>query len=138
MPADLLGQPDLPHLPGPPYPGVLPVRARPPGPGGMARRAGLRRLPRACPSPPAECAGCGASHAELWRIQCSYDEVQIPGGQTIFVPRAPLVTVNAAVSVCVDAVTYPVARAFALLGRGASSTALHHLVRPIRTALTLI
>jgi hypothetical protein len=81
---------------------------------------------------------CGASHAELWRIQYSYDEVQTPGGQTIFVPRAPLVTVNAAVSVCVDAVTYPVARAFALLGRGASSTALHHLVRPIRTALTLI
>lgn len=81
---------------------------------------------------------CGASHAELWRIQYSYDDVQTPGGQTIFVPRAPLVTVNAAVSVCVDAVTYPVARAFALLGRGASSTALHHLVRPIRTALTRI
>ena len=81
---------------------------------------------------------CGASHAELWRIQYSYDEVQTPGGQTIFVPRAPIVTVNAAVSVCVDAVTYPVARTFALLGRGASATALHRLVRPIRTALTLI
>jgi hypothetical protein len=48
----------------------------------------------------------------------------VPGGQTILVPRAPLVTVNAAISVCVDAVTYPVARAFALLGRGASSAAL--------------
>ncbi len=80
---------------------------------------------------------CGASHAELWRIQYSYDEVKAPGGQTIFVPRAPLVTVNAAVSVRVDAVTYPVARAFALLGRGASSTALQQLVRPMRSALTL-
>ena len=80
---------------------------------------------------------CGASHAELWRIQYSYDEVKTPGGQAIFVPRAPLVTVNAAVCVCVDAVTYPVARAFALLGRGASSTALHQLVRPMRSALTL-
>lgn len=80
---------------------------------------------------------CGASHAELWRIQHSYDEVKTPGGRAIFVPRAPLVTVNAAVCVCVDAVTYPVARAFALLGRGASSTALHQLVRPMRSALTL-
>lgn len=52
LPADLLGQPDLPHLPGPPAPAVLPVRARPPGPGGVARRAGLRRLLRACPPPP--------------------------------------------------------------------------------------
>jgi len=44
LPADLLGQPDLPHLPGPPSPAVFPVPARPAGPGGMARRAGLRRL----------------------------------------------------------------------------------------------
>ena len=61
----------------------------------------------------------------------------MPGGQTILVPRAPVVTVNAAISVCVDAVTYPVTRAFALLGRGASSAALHRPVRPIRSALTL-
>ena len=46
---------------------------------------------------------CGASHAELWRIQYSYDEVQRPDGQTVWVPRAPVATVNAAVSVCVDA-----------------------------------
>jgi hypothetical protein len=80
---------------------------------------------------------CGASHAELWRIQYSYDEIQALDGQTILVPRAPLVTVNAVVSVCVDAVTYPIARAFVLLGRGASSAALQRLVRPIRSALTL-
>lgn len=80
---------------------------------------------------------CGASHAELWRIQHSYDEVQRPDGQTLLVPRAPLATVNAAVSVCVDALTYPVARAFALLGRGASSTELHQLRQPLRSALSL-
>lgn len=50
---------------------------------------------------------CGASHAELWRIQHSPDEVQTPGGQTTFVPRAQVVTVNAALRVCVDAVSYP-------------------------------
>jgi hypothetical protein len=44
VPADHLGQPDLPHLPDTPSPAVLLVRARPPGPGGMARRASLRRL----------------------------------------------------------------------------------------------
>jgi hypothetical protein len=80
---------------------------------------------------------CGASHAELWRIQYSYDEVQRSDGQTVWVPRAPVATVNAAVSVCVDALTYPVARAFALLGRGASSTELHQLRQPLRSALTL-
>jgi len=52
LPADLLGQPDLPRLPGTASPAVLPVRARSPGPGGMARRAGVRRLLRACPPPP--------------------------------------------------------------------------------------
>jgi hypothetical protein len=52
LPADLLGQPDLPHLPDPPSPAVLPVRARPPGPSRMARRTGLCRLLRACPPPP--------------------------------------------------------------------------------------
>jgi len=41
------------------------------------------------------------------------------------------------VSVCVDAVIYPIARAFALPGRGAASAALHRLVRPMRSALTL-
>jgi len=51
LPADLLGQPDLPRLPGPSSPAVLPLRARPAGPGGMACRAGLRRLLRACPPP---------------------------------------------------------------------------------------
>ena len=80
---------------------------------------------------------CGASHAELWRIQYSYDEVQRPDGQTLWVPRAPVATVNAAVSVCVDALTYPVARAFALLGRGASSAELHELRQPLRSALSL-
>lgn len=79
----------------------------------------------------------GASHAELWRIQYSYDEVQRPDGQTVWVPRAPVATVNAAVSVCIDALTYPVARAFALLGRGASSVELHQLRQPLRSALTL-
>ena len=52
LPADLLGKPDLPHLPDPPSPAMFPVRTRPPGPGGMARRAGLCRLLRACPPPP--------------------------------------------------------------------------------------
>ena len=33
--------------------------------------------------------------------------------------------------------TYPVARAFALLGRGASSVELHQLRQPLRSALTL-
>jgi hypothetical protein len=80
---------------------------------------------------------CGASHAELWRIQYSYEEVQRPDGQTIWVPRAPVATVNAAVSVCVDALTYPVARAFALLGRGASAEELYQLRQPVRSALTL-
>ena len=80
---------------------------------------------------------CGASHAELWRIQYSYDEVQRSDGQLVWVPRAPVATVNAAVSVCVDALTYPVARAFALLGRGASSAELHQLRQPLRSALTL-
>lgn len=79
----------------------------------------------------------GASHAELWRIQYSYDEVQRPDGQTLWVPRAPVATVNTAVSVCVDALTYPVARAFALLGRGASCVELHQLRQPLRSALTL-
>jgi hypothetical protein len=79
----------------------------------------------------------GASHAELWRIQYSYDETQRPDGQTVWIPRAPVATVNAAVSVCVDALTYPVARAFALLGRGASSAELHELRQPLRSALTL-
>ena len=79
----------------------------------------------------------GASHAELWRIQYSYDETQRPDGQTVWVPRAPVATVNAAVSVCADALTYPVARAFALLGRGASSAELHELRQPLRSALTL-
>ena len=79
----------------------------------------------------------GASHAELWRIQYSYEEVQRPDGQTVWVPRAPVATVNAAVSVCIDALTYPVARAFALLGRGASSVELHQLRQPLRAALTL-
>jgi hypothetical protein len=45
--------------------------------------------------------------------------------------------VNAAVSVCADALTYPAARAFALLGRGASCTELNHLRQPLRSALTL-
>jgi hypothetical protein len=80
---------------------------------------------------------CGASHAELWRIQYSYDEVQRPDGQVVWVPSAPVATVNAAVSVCVDALTYPVARALALLGRGASCAELHHLRQPLRSALTL-
>jgi len=44
MPADFLGKPDLPHLPGPPSPAVFPVRTRPPGPGGMARRPQHRPL----------------------------------------------------------------------------------------------
>jgi hypothetical protein len=44
VPADHLRQPDLPGLPGPSSSAVLPVRTRPPGPGGMARRASLRRL----------------------------------------------------------------------------------------------
>jgi hypothetical protein len=57
--------------------------------------------------------------------------------QTVWVPRAPVATVNAAVSVCIDALTYPVARAFALLGRGASSVELHQLRQPLRSALTL-
>jgi hypothetical protein len=52
LPADPLRQPDPPRLPGPPSPTVLPVRARPPGPGGMARRTSLHRLLRACPPPP--------------------------------------------------------------------------------------
>jgi hypothetical protein len=52
--------------------------------------------------------------------------------------RAPVATVNAAVSICIDALTYPVARAFALLGRGASSVELHQLRQPLRSALTLI
>lgn len=80
---------------------------------------------------------CGASHAELWRIEHSYDEVQRSDGQTVWIPRAPVATVNAAVSVCADALTYPVARAFALLGRGASCAELHHLRQPLRSALTL-
>ena len=80
---------------------------------------------------------CGASHAELWRIQYSYEEIQRPDGQIVWVPRAPVATVNAAVSVCVDALTYPVARAFALLGRGASCAELHQLRQPLRSALTL-
>ena len=80
---------------------------------------------------------CGASHAELWRIQYSYEEIQRPDGQTVWVPRAPVATVNAAVSVCVDALTYPAARAFAFLGRGASSEELHQLRQPVRSALTL-
>ena len=80
---------------------------------------------------------CGASHAELWRIQYSYDEVQRPDGQTVWVPRAPVATVNAAVSVCVDALTYPAAQAFALLGRGASLAELSQLRQPVRSALTL-
>jgi hypothetical protein len=46
---------------------------------------------------------CGASHAELWRIQHSYDEVQRPDGQVVWIPSAPVATVNAAVSVCADA-----------------------------------
>jgi hypothetical protein len=79
----------------------------------------------------------GAPHAELWRIQYSYDETQRPDGQTVWVPRAPVATVNAAVSVCADALTYPVARAFSLLGRGASSAELHELRQPLRSALTL-
>jgi hypothetical protein len=58
---------------------------------------------------------CGASHAELWRIQYSYEEVQRPDGQVVWVPRAPVAAVNAAVSVCADALTYPVARALAPL-----------------------
>jgi hypothetical protein len=80
---------------------------------------------------------CGASHAEFWRIQYSYDEVQRPDGEIVWVPRAPVATVNAAVSVCVDALTYPVARAFALPGRGASLAELDQLRRPLRSALTL-
>jgi len=80
---------------------------------------------------------CGASHAELWRIQHSYDEVQRPDGQVVWIPSAPVATVNAAVSVCADALTYPVARALALLGRGASCTELHYLRQPLRSALTL-
>ena len=80
---------------------------------------------------------CGASHAELWRIEYSYEEIQRPDRQTVWIPRAPVATVNAAVSVCVDALTYPVARAFALLGRGASSEEVHQLRQPLRSALTL-
>ena len=59
MPADLLGQPDLPQLPGPPSPAVFPVRARPPGPGRVARRAGLVGCYEHVRRHPAECAGCG-------------------------------------------------------------------------------
>jgi hypothetical protein len=62
--------------------------------------------------------------------------VETPHAQA-WVPRAPVATVNAAVSVCIDALTYPVARAFALLGRGASSVELHQLRQPLRSALTL-
>lgn len=80
---------------------------------------------------------CGASHAELWRIQHSYDEIQRSDGQVIWIPSAPVATVNAAVSVCIDALAYPVARALALLGRGASCAELHHLRHPLRSALTL-
>jgi hypothetical protein len=63
--------------------------------------------------------------------------IQRADGQTVWVPRAPVATVNAAVSVCADALTYPVARAFALLGRGASFAELHELRQPLRSALTL-
>jgi hypothetical protein len=52
LPADLFRQPDLPGLPGPSSPDLLPVWARSSSPGGMARRTGLHRLLRACPPPP--------------------------------------------------------------------------------------
>jgi hypothetical protein len=50
LPAVFLWQPDLPPMPDPAAPSVLPVRPEPPCPGGMAHRACLCRLLRARPS----------------------------------------------------------------------------------------
>lgn len=79
----------------------------------------------------------GAAHAELWRIQHGYREVKRPDGTVVLDPYIPVVWLNAAASVCIDSMMYPLARAFVYAGRGASWKDLEAQVAPLREAMTL-
>lgn len=78
---------------------------------------------------------CGASHAELWRLQYGYTSTTAPDGTETIIARPPRDFVRTAVSVCIDAAIQPTARAFLLLGRGAALADLRRLERPLKNAM---
>lgn len=79
----------------------------------------------------------GATHAKLWRIEQGYRAITRPDGTVLLDAYIPMVWLNAAASVCVDALMYPLARALLYTGRGAAWHDLNNLVEPLRRVLTL-
>lgn len=77
----------------------------------------------------------GAPHAELWRLAYGYSLAAAPDGTQVFIPQAPRDVVRTAVSICIDAVLQPTARALYLLGRNAGLADLRRLEQPLRHAM---
>ncbi|WP_067504319.1 hypothetical protein [Actinoplanes sp. TFC3] len=79
---------------------------------------------------------CGASHMEFWRLSYGYEEIENPDGSREWMPRTPRDFLRLALSVTTDALVYPAARAFDLLGRQAALRELVGLLPGARRALT--
>jgi hypothetical protein len=77
----------------------------------------------------------GAPHAELWRLIHSYTTATNTAGMNTWFPADHADHARAALSVCIDALIFPLARAMVLLGRGAATTDLARLQSGLRMAM---
>lgn len=77
----------------------------------------------------------GAPHAEMWRLSHGYSTTTGTGAAATGVPVDRPDHIRAALSVCIDTLVYPAARAMTLLGHGAAVSEIASLRSQLRQAM---